>query len=224
VTTYRISQLAKRVGVKPTTLRFYEQAGLLPADRSESGYRLYDQQAVERLGFIASGKHLGLPLEQIRDLLAMWEDELCTDVRARLRPMLTARIADVEQQATELAAFTNRARQALAELDAPPRPGRCPRLRLVAPQQPSAPVPGEFCRRHPPAPSTPAPIACTLTGDHQLERITRWRDVLVDADREHIHGGLVPPTCPARRAGGRTRCGRARLLPFHRVHPAVGRR
>jgi DNA-binding transcriptional MerR regulator len=61
VTTYRISQLAKRVGMKPTTLRFYEQAGLLPAARSESGYRLYDEQAVERLGFIASGTPLACP-------------------------------------------------------------------------------------------------------------------------------------------------------------------
>lgn len=36
VFTYRISQLAERVGLRPTTLRFYEQAGLLPAHRSES--------------------------------------------------------------------------------------------------------------------------------------------------------------------------------------------
>ncbi|MBV9847455.1 MAG: MerR family DNA-binding transcriptional regulator, partial [Kutzneria sp.] len=54
MTTYRISQLAERAGVPATTLRFYEQAGLLPAQRSESGYRLYDDTAVERLAFIAA--------------------------------------------------------------------------------------------------------------------------------------------------------------------------
>jgi MerR family transcriptional regulator, copper efflux regulator len=50
-------------------LRFYEQAGLLPARRSESGYRLFDDHAVERIQVIITGKRLGLPLEEIRNLL-----------------------------------------------------------------------------------------------------------------------------------------------------------
>lgn len=69
----RISQLAERSGVPATTLRFYETAGLLPADRTAAGYRLYDQEAVERLAFIGAAKHLGLPLEEIADLLGVWE-------------------------------------------------------------------------------------------------------------------------------------------------------
>ncbi|MDG9719768.1 MerR family DNA-binding transcriptional regulator [Streptomyces sp. DH24] len=47
--TYRISQLAERSGVPATTLRFYEDAGLLPADRTPAGYRVYGEDAVERL-------------------------------------------------------------------------------------------------------------------------------------------------------------------------------
>ncbi|WP_235032650.1 MerR family transcriptional regulator [Actinacidiphila yanglinensis] len=39
LTTYRISQLAERCGVPATTLRFYEDTGLLPAERTASGYR-----------------------------------------------------------------------------------------------------------------------------------------------------------------------------------------
>ncbi|MET8538999.1 MerR family DNA-binding transcriptional regulator [Streptomyces sp. NPDC005065] len=57
---YRISQLAERSGVPATTLRFYEDAGLLPADRTPSGYRMYGEDAVERLAFISSAKLLGL--------------------------------------------------------------------------------------------------------------------------------------------------------------------
>src|SRR6478735_9410628 len=71
VTTYRISQLAARSGVPATTLRFYEEAGLLPADRTPSGYRVYGEDAVERLAFISSAKLLGLALEEIRELLAV---------------------------------------------------------------------------------------------------------------------------------------------------------
>ena len=47
-----------------TTLRFYEGAGLLPG-RTPAGYRVYGEDAVERLGFIGAGKHLGLLLEEI---------------------------------------------------------------------------------------------------------------------------------------------------------------
>lgn len=98
----------------------------MPAQRSPAGYRLYDEDAVERLPFIAAGKHLGLQLEEIRELLAVWEDGLCADVRARLPTMLQGSIAEAEQRMAELTAFTNRLVQAaLAEIDGSPPPGRC---------------------------------------------------------------------------------------------------
>lgn len=190
MTTLRISQLAERIGVKPTTLRFYEQAGLLPAARSESGYRLYDDAAVERLAFIAAGKRLGLPLEEIRELLGVWEDGLCADVRARVRPMLLARIADAELRAAELAAFIDRLRSALVEIDGPAPPGRCaPGCGL--------PPAGHDQRS---APAEPVPIACTLTGDDQAERIQQWHRVLDGATRESIDGGVLL-RLPAESAG-----------------------
>lgn len=91
--TYRISQLAECSGVPASTLRFYETVGLLPAARTAAGYRLYDDAALERLVFIASAKHLGLGLEEIRDLLGVWDRGVCAAVRARLAPLVAARIA-----------------------------------------------------------------------------------------------------------------------------------
>lgn len=99
---YRISQLADRAGVPATTLRFYEQQGLLPVQRSPAGYRLYDEDAVERLAFIAAGKHLGLPLQEIRDLLVVWESGLCVQVQDQLRPHLRRGIAVAQQRVLEL--------------------------------------------------------------------------------------------------------------------------
>jgi DNA-binding transcriptional MerR regulator len=190
--TYRISQLADRVGLRPTTLRFYEQAGLLPARRSESGYRLYGEDAVERLGFINAGKQLGLPLEEIRDLLGVWEDGLCTDVRQAVRPMLLVRIAEAEQRAVELDAFTDRLRQALAEIDGPPRSGRCePGCGFPHHQRGPSPVPIALNPRPRDSQPTPTPIACTLTGSDQADRLQHWRQVLGHAHRrERISGGL----------------------------------
>ncbi|MGA6160644.1 MerR family transcriptional regulator [Stenotrophomonas sp. NPDC087984] len=52
----RISQLAERTGVPATTLRFYDDAGLLSAGRSPIGYRLYGEDAVARLTFIGAAK------------------------------------------------------------------------------------------------------------------------------------------------------------------------
>jgi DNA-binding transcriptional MerR regulator len=83
-----LRKLAQRSGVPATTLRFYADAGLLPAERTASGYRIYGQQVVERLEFIAAAKHLGLPLAEISELLAVWESGACAD----LRPRLAARI------------------------------------------------------------------------------------------------------------------------------------
>ena len=65
-----IGQLAKRVNLRTSTLRYYEDEGLLaPAERSESGYRLYDEAAEQRLRFIQRAQRLGFALGDIRILL-----------------------------------------------------------------------------------------------------------------------------------------------------------
>jgi DNA-binding transcriptional MerR regulator len=81
VTGYRISELAERTGFPASTLRYYEQQGLLPAvARTSGGYRSYDERTVERLSFIARAKQLDLPLDEIRDLAAVWDDGACAPV------------------------------------------------------------------------------------------------------------------------------------------------
>ncbi len=65
-----IGQLAKRAGVKTSTLRFYENEGLLrPDERSQSGYRLYSSEAEQTLRFIQRAQRLGFALEDIRRFL-----------------------------------------------------------------------------------------------------------------------------------------------------------
>ncbi|WP_435107093.1 MerR family transcriptional regulator [Nocardiopsis synnemataformans] len=67
----RVSELAERSGVPASTLRYCEERGLLPAQRSPAGYRLYDQRALERLAFITAAKQLGLDLDEIGELTAI---------------------------------------------------------------------------------------------------------------------------------------------------------
>lgn len=65
-----IGELAARVGIPTTTVRYYERSGLLrkPA-RSASNYRVYDHDAVERLRFIRAAQSAGLTLADIGVLL-----------------------------------------------------------------------------------------------------------------------------------------------------------
>lgn len=153
----RISRLAERSGVPATTLRFYESAGLLSADRTPAGYRMYGEDAVERLAFIGAAKHLGLALEEIGELVGVWEAGACRDVKADLRPRIAARLAEAEVRAAELAAFTASLRGALAHLDAlPDRAGRCdPECGFLT----RTPTPGPVPARDPGRAPAPVPAA-----------------------------------------------------------------
>ncbi len=67
----QIGVLAKRAGLNPRTIRYYEQIGVLPpAPRTQSGYRQYTDQDRERLAFIRNTQTLGVTLDEIREVLA----------------------------------------------------------------------------------------------------------------------------------------------------------
>lgn len=62
--------IARATGSTEKTLRYYDHIGLLrPADRSPAGYRLYNDEAIERLRFIRNAQDLGLCLSDIRSIL-----------------------------------------------------------------------------------------------------------------------------------------------------------
>ncbi len=100
----RIGELAARFGLNPKTVRYYEEIGLLPrAERSTSGYRLYDEQDVERLGFIRRAKILGLSLDEIHALLSVQaEGETPCD---SVLDLVDRKIRAIDQRIVELQAF-----------------------------------------------------------------------------------------------------------------------
>ncbi|MFE6338171.1 MerR family transcriptional regulator [Streptomyces sp. NPDC057798] len=184
MTTYRISQLAERSGVPATTLRFYETAGLLPAERTASGYRVYGEGAVDRLAFISSAKLLGLALEEIRGLLDVREDGACASVRARMRPLVTERIREAEGRIAELHAFVAHLASVRAALSGLAPEGACgpdcgcttARATVTGPER-------EAWRD--------APVSCTLGGAELGERTERWRALVATAvRREETEDGV----------------------------------
>lgn len=81
-----IGKLAKARGISPDALRYYEREGLLiPASKTESGYRLYDEDAVRRVRFIQHAQACGFTLVEIRELLHLRQSDhaCCDDVRSR---------------------------------------------------------------------------------------------------------------------------------------------
>ena len=67
----KIGELAMRLGLNPRTIRFYEDAGVLPEpDRTAGGYRIYTGEDEERLRNIKAGQRLGFKLGEIKAILA----------------------------------------------------------------------------------------------------------------------------------------------------------
>ena len=203
VNTMRISQLAECSGVPVTTLRFYETAGLLPAERTASGYRTYGPEAAERLAFIGAAKQLGLSLGEVAELLEVWQEGDCAEVKADLRPRIAARIGQAEERGVQLTAFAASLRRALQHLDElPDRPGRCdPQCGFLdARRAATGPVDVVLDRSASVEDWRQVPVACSLSADEHQERARAWRELAAGAAREQVDGGLRL-TLPVERAG-----------------------
>ena len=92
--SYRVGELAARVGVSVRTLHHYDRLGLVrPAARSEADYRLYREPDLLRLQQVLTLRRLGLPLRRIREVL----DGEGFDVAASLRIQLRALRERIEE-------------------------------------------------------------------------------------------------------------------------------
>lgn len=122
--TFFIGDLAGRTGVSRDTIRYYESAGVLPpAERSESGYRLYGTDDVERISFVGQAQTLGLTLEEIADTLEIVDDggEPCLHVRKRL----AARLEETRHRIRRLRALEHRLVVTLRRVDGDSLPSGC---------------------------------------------------------------------------------------------------
>lgn len=116
-----IGQLAKATGVPTTTIRYYEQVGVLPpAPRTPTRYRQYDQCAVERLLFIRRARALGLPLRHLEVLSASLNGGLRPALRPRLLTFVQEQLSAVQQRISELALVKRQLEQVVHRLTTSP--------------------------------------------------------------------------------------------------------
>jgi DNA-binding transcriptional MerR regulator len=117
-----VSKLAEEAGTSADTVRYYERIGLLPeAERSASGYRLYDDEAVERLRFIKRAQRFGLRLEAIAELLDVRRRGLCPC--GHTRRLLEDRVAELNEELASLTRLRDDVAGMIDELPEPPSGG-----------------------------------------------------------------------------------------------------
>lgn len=115
----KIGELSERTGIPASTIRYYEKEGLLPkAQRGANGYRVYQDQALERLDLIQLGQTLGFSLDTIRSIAALQgvalKDALLGQLDARLHEIDRLR-AILDEQRSSVASAKERVLAALAQ-------------------------------------------------------------------------------------------------------------
>lgn len=99
-----IGQAAKHTGLSAKMIRYYETIGLLPnAGRSESGYRQYGENDLQRLRFIRRARDLGFSLAESGKLLALWHDR--ERASADVKALAVEHIDALNQKIVELEAL-----------------------------------------------------------------------------------------------------------------------
>lgn len=69
-----IGRAAKETGLSVKTIRYYEDIGLVDADRAANGYRDFGTRQITQLRLLAQARHLGFGLEECRRLLDLNAD------------------------------------------------------------------------------------------------------------------------------------------------------
>jgi DNA-binding transcriptional MerR regulator len=112
MTDFSIGELARRTGVKVPTIRYYEQAGLLPLPaRTDGQQRRYGQAAIGRLNFIRHARELGFEVAAVRELLALGEqpDRPCVEVDIIAR----RHVEDIDRRIAQLVALRRELQRSL---------------------------------------------------------------------------------------------------------------
>ncbi|MDX3455632.1 MerR family transcriptional regulator [Streptomyces sp. ME02-8801-2C] len=113
----RIGEVARGAGVSVRAVRYYEQQGLLVAERSPSGQRLYRQDAVTLVRFFQEMYAAGLTSQRIAELLPCWT---AGHTDADQRAMLRAERDRIQAKADDLQATLDRLDKVIAVTDTHP--------------------------------------------------------------------------------------------------------
>ena len=96
-----IGQAATATGISAKMIRYYESIALIPAGkRSDAGYRVYGDNDLHTLRFVKRARLLGFSLDQIRDLLSLWQNK--ERASSDVKTIAMGHVAELNQRIAEL--------------------------------------------------------------------------------------------------------------------------
>ena len=98
-----IGEAATASGLPAKTIRYYEDIGLIRPDRSENGYRDFDNVHVAKLTFLKRARSLGFGVDQCRALLSLYEDR--ARASADVKRLAVEHLDEIEAKISELEAM-----------------------------------------------------------------------------------------------------------------------
>ena len=113
-----IGTVARVLGIKPTTIRYYEQIGVVPAPArggsgwASAGRRLYEQREIERLRFVKEARKLDFSLDDIRQLLQQYKSGPPCGCAARpfLKTLVERKLKETEEALKSMEALRDELR------------------------------------------------------------------------------------------------------------------
>ncbi len=105
-----IGDAARLSGLPAKTIRYYEDIGLIRPLRDTNGYRVFRENDLHKLTFLARARSLGFTIEECRTLLELYEDQ--NRASADVKRLAEDHLVQIDQKLTELMAM----RETLSEL------------------------------------------------------------------------------------------------------------
>lgn len=95
-----VAAAARRTGLPAKTIRYYEEVGLIRPARAGNGYRDYSTDDIHRLAFLRRARGLGFPIEDCRQLMALYRDK--SRASHDVREIAKGHVAAIEEKLREL--------------------------------------------------------------------------------------------------------------------------
>lgn len=93
-----IKEISELLGISAPTIRFYEKEGMVEIPRNERGIRQFDERSIDRLKAIVHNRRVGMPLEDIQEILAEFHNlALSSDLLKKTQAQLEAQIAALQE-------------------------------------------------------------------------------------------------------------------------------
>ena len=95
-----IGEASQRSGLPSKTIRYYEEIGLVLADRKDNGYRAYDDTHIHKLKFLKRSRSLGFGIDECRQLLSLYEDKHRASVT--VRAIAESKLSEIDRKIEEM--------------------------------------------------------------------------------------------------------------------------